>query len=421
MKKIKIGVKDVDQLEFELLEDSQKGDYFSLKELNKIDFSTLEKTLKNKKDEIVKKMFEENKSFHIEQDEEFKKYKASFNKRDSEIESAKKSVELEFQSNILKLEKEIVQLKEQEKIQISKYKESEEYLKLKEDADNWKDKKENLDKEIEAKSNRIALEQTKSKDNKIEELQEQIKKLELMRNKRQNIKVMGTEFENWIQNELNRSQVLMDTINLDTKINAQPKPIGGKKPDFVIDILGENDVKLERLIIEAKTEERNGSTKNADHYQTLETNTKNFQGTIAILISELEFNDDYIDWGIKTIKGKKDMYVVRPQYFMTLIYLILRFALLKNSLESVGIEFKTKQEINEEFNELKQEITANALKSINSNIESINKAIEKSRSGLNEIESNSLKIETHIQTIQNKLNNFKIKKLINKIEALNKN
>ncbi|MDE5841479.1 MAG: hypothetical protein K2H11_00705, partial [Malacoplasma sp.] len=60
-KKIKIGIKNNENFEFEILEDAKKGDFFCLKEINEIDFSDLKKQIENKENDLVNKKLQQEK------------------------------------------------------------------------------------------------------------------------------------------------------------------------------------------------------------------------------------------------------------------------------------------------------------------------------------------------------------------------
>ena len=73
-KKIKIGIKDYDKNEFMINEPAERGDYFNLNDIENVSYEyAMEKGKKRateESEELVKKIFEENKERILKESEE---------------------------------------------------------------------------------------------------------------------------------------------------------------------------------------------------------------------------------------------------------------------------------------------------------------------------------------------------------------
>lgn len=411
-KKIKIGLINVNNLEFELLEDGQKGDTFSLKQLdeNKINFEKIFKQINDRTDKYYnEKLKEELKKQEKQLKDDFlssKEYKSLENK----------IIKLEYE---LKLEKEKSK-KEYDKLIENEYEKYEKMLEL-------ELKKQEVsigdlyNRKINDLENQLKLKNDEYNSKLKEKDFEYNKKIDEIERKRiDNIKLIGENLENWINNEYNNSFGVHD----DCLLEKTTKSIDGTKADFLFKVIDtKDDDVLGSVTIEAKSQHSvsNTLTKNEQFYSKLEKDRKNNNSEFSLLITELEPNDSFY---IKKVNDEKykNMFVVRPSYFLVFLSIIRYIFLKKKSIKIKEINFKDKKEIEENFNKMKDEILDNSVKNIDANLLNILKssdAIQKEIDKINELANMAL--NKHLNTIRNKIKGFKINTVIKKIENLNEN
>ena len=195
--------------------------------------------------------------------------------------------------------------------------------------------------------------------------------------------------------------------------------INNTKPDFIYEILGRDSELLASIIIEAKSESHIGKSKkkkNSDHFKKLDKDQKNYNADYSLLISELEMNDDFL---IRKIHEYKNMYVIRKEYFVPFLHLIKDLVTNNKNLQRFykDIKFKEKNEINNEFDKLKDEIINNIItKKLTNSVKSIKKNSEKITTSNDKIYNLIQEIEEKTLTkITNKINKFTIRKIMKKI------
>ncbi|AME12892.1 hypothetical protein MmmBen181_0742 [Mycoplasma mycoides subsp. mycoides] len=104
-------------------------------------------------------------------------------------------------------------------------------------------------------------------------------------------------------------------------------------------------------------------------------------------------------------------------YFISFLGVLETIALkykdLKLNKLQREIMFKEKQDILDEFEEFKNNLLDNALKHIDTKFNEINKSAENVKKEANKIlEATELVINKHLNTVKNKINNFKIEKVL---------
>ncbi|CEA12077.1 hypothetical protein MCCPF38_00720 [Mycoplasma capricolum subsp. capripneumoniae] len=164
---------------------------------------------------------------------------------------------------------------------------------------------------------------------------------------------------------------------------------------------------------EMKSEQLNSHNKkkNSDHYKKLDDDRNKKNLDYALLVSALEY--DINDSLIYRVNDYKDMFVIRPMYFISFLGVLKTIALkykdLKLNKLQQEIMFKEKQDILDEFEEFKNNLLDNALKHIDTKVSEINKSAENIKKEANKIlEATELVINKHLNTVKNKINNFKI-------------
>ena len=106
--------------------------------------------------------------------------------------------------------------------------------------------------------------------------------------------------------------------------------IDGTKGDFIYREKTEDGIPLLSIMFEMKNEADETSTKhkNEDFLKELDKDRKEKNCEYAVLVSLLEIDNEFYNNGIVDMSHKyPKMYVIRPQFFITLITLIRGAAL----------------------------------------------------------------------------------------------
>ena len=134
---------------------------------------------------------------------------------------------------------------------------------------------------------------------------------------------------------------------------------------------------------------------------------------IIVRVSDLE-RDKSNDLPIYKVIEYKDMYVVRPEYMMTFLNMIVslntNFAKLTLSKSREDEKYKTLDEFNKDFEDLKNSYLNNQINMLNGQVaelekqnEAIKKASDKISEAINKIRN------SYINNIESKLSKFEIK------------
>lgn len=475
-KKIKVKLVDKEKLTFELLEDAQKGDTFTLTDedrewLQSIDSiieQDIEKYISEKKKEDWRKEF-------LLNDKEVNKLREQINvlqssgnesrnkianleneqtiqlgKKDiliSDLQTKLKTLNDNLQQKELELDKRFQQKEEdlkkhyeqkeenlknnittQEQMLKQKYesRENQKFLEQKEELTKQinKEKEEFFNKQLEQSKNhwKELKEQEIAKYEKdLTEKQETIQALKNQLDRRQhaNSKRIGEDFENWLQKTFYESFSNLDETVTYEKITKNDA--NNEKADALIKFNFFSNVKKENIqetiTIEAKSESNSGSQKNSSFYKKLDRNREQQKSKYAILVTELEEKDEF---SIKSVSEYKNMYVCRPQYFILLINVLFHFAKKESELTNVELNFKAKEEIQKEFENFKKDSIEKLVDKVDKQIpdmfkqvESIEKAVEKLREILND------KFVKYFNQFKSKLEELTIKKqLLKKIDSI---
>ena len=172
----------------------------------------------------------------------------------------------------------------------------------------------------------------------------------------------------------------------------------------------------------------NASSKkhNSDHYKKLDRNRNSENAEYALLISTLDKDDNFL---IKKVKDYKNMYVVRPQYFITFLALIAqvnksferKIQELKNEKNKIENICALKVDIEKRIKELKEDVIDTNLPKITKKIEGIAELAKNISKEANKIlESTGIILNTHLESLENKINNFTWKKILSNVEKINK-
>ncbi len=465
MKKIKVRLIDLDKLIFELAEDAKKGDEFSLRETE--DYTDLSYKIKEyfdrKVDEKIRKeknniLNEYRSTFEFKYEylspiEKLKieniKLQEQLTHKDTSIknivdqeinkilkENNEKINELKENNskNILKIneDKNKIIKENNEKINELKENSSKNILRLNDDILSLKEKISILNANIEVSEKNIELVLNKEFFSKLKKQEEELlfkfekekeaieKQHEIAiksRNSR-NIKQIGNELEKWCEQEYN------DHFSLaydDCIFEPTNKIIDGKKPDYSFKVFNDKTL-ITSVILEMKSESDNSDdknrNKNSKFLDKLEKDRENNKAEYGLLVTELEWDDIFV---IKKVNNQqfKNIYIVRPQYFLTFLSLVRSFALKKKEIINQNIDFQAKKDILEQFEDMKDNILDNSIKNLEKDAQSILNIATKISAESTKIEEISKKIiDTHVYKISKKIQNFNIEKILKKIEKV---
>lgn len=434
MSKAKVSI--INQFTLKLDEDAKKDDIIDLREITSIDTTIITDKISKMQDEV-----------YLKQLKQVKEEEALKAERDLTIAASK------FQETIIKLEEQLKQIKSETesnlrlehekhvsslKLDIQKLENSiilnnkNKELEYNEKVKSLLTDKSKLESEflLFKKDNELKTLEKTSKlkeeyEQRLNEKQKEIDKITLERSL-MNVKEIGENLEKWCDNEFNSQNLVMPENIVWEKAN---EVIKNTKPDFIYKVYANSEKRETELLtsaaFEMKSEDRNSVNKqtNQKHFKKLHEDRLNRNLEYAILVSTLEW-DNVNDVPIKRVNEYEKMYIVRPQYFMTLINIITSFGLKYKDLllqkEQEKLEFKDTKDIFDEFEAMKESILDNSIRHIQKQLDEIKKQTDLISSANNKIiESADLIINTHLQTVINKINDFKINRVINKINKHN--
>lgn len=408
-----------------LEEDAKKGDKIDLLSLNNVDLSNIEKRIEEGIDSVYNRKLKEREDALV-----------SANK--IAIENTKLEVKTEYSSKITELE---TKLNNQETVIEAKYLakikeletqlqgqktiiETEYSLKI----EQLKQEKESLKRQFDLDKREELSKVINEKDEVIREKDKEIS--ELTRSKYgTNVKRIGERLEHWCENEFEEHSMngflncTFEKDNISVKEEGDTK---GTKADYIFKVFADGDKNIELVSVtcEMKSEDPNSvnKKKNSDHYKKLDTDRKKKNTEYALLVSELEWNDDN-DVPIRKVKEYEKMYVVRPQYFITFLNIISSLAskyqrvLLEKEKEKAL--FKETDDIIKSFDEMRDAIIDKQLTRLNKEIDEIKKQCDSIKSAADKISTSTSKItDTIIKDIERKIENFNIVKITKKIDKL---
>lgn len=408
-KDIKVSIVSKEILRLE--EDAKAGDYIDLKDIENVDTSIILQKINDETDKVYnKKLLEFKAQLEIE--------------KQKELELAVKNTELQFNNKISSLEKlieenkndSLIKLKDEQnrlnniisdlKSQINSFemtktlaikeaveKEKEEINKLLNEINNIKSEneialikqeKELNDKKIEEVNNlKEAYEDKLSKrDDEYKTLQHEYDVLKDTKIRMSN-KVVGEDLEQYCNDAMrNLMQIGFDncTWEKDNTSIKEEDESKGTKADFIFKIyLDETKTKeLASVCLEMKNEKLDSTKKkkNSDHYDKLDKDRNKKNCKYALLVSNLELDNDNI-LPIYKVNEYPDMYVVRPAYFTTFLTIItsltMKFKDIIVADINATLDLATKQEFINEFASLKNTYLDKPLASLQSKVSDIKK------------------------------------------------
>lgn len=247
-----------------------------------------------------------------------------------------------------------------------------------------------------------------------------------------NVKKIGEDLEKWCNNEFishSNSGFLTSTWTKDNEAIREGGETKGTKADYVFKVYDTEsyDTLITSVVCEMKSEDvvSNNKKKNSSHYAKLESDRIKKGCEYALLISELEW-DQANDIPVQRIKEYDNMYMVRPQYFITFLSVIESLSkkykelILKNKIEE--IKFENSLKIIEKFDAFKQDLLEKSLAKIVKSVDEINKqakAVNKAAEAI--LEQTAKIIDSHIEAMKNKIEKFDINKITKSIDKIESN
>lgn len=441
MKKINVIVKDKTILE--LKENAEIGDIIDLTEIVEVDTSFLEKLIESKKDPIYQAKLETLKQTeNVKFESKINSLNEQINSLQKEKETALKLKEQELEYkyqgllNQLKSEKENILSENNIKNIQTEQENKNKYQQLENKYNNLiNDFNQQLkikELEIQNKFQEINTQSKNDYEKAISNLKEQlnntIKEKDEIINSLQrsrslmNVKQTGEDLESWCDNEVTsymQNGLFNCTWEKDNKVVKTIDDVKGSKADYIFKIFADkNHLETEELAsicLEMKDENPDSinKKKNADYYKKLDENKTKKNCKYALLVSNLEM-DKPNDLPIYKVREYDNMYVVRPAYLMIFLNMITslttRFSELILADAQETINLKSKTDLIEEFNKIKETYLDKPLNRLSDIIDEIIKQSTVIKDASRKIDDNCDKIKrTYISEITEKINKFDLK------------
>ncbi|WP_426461302.1 DUF2130 domain-containing protein [Mycoplasma hafezii] len=473
MKNIKFKLVDIENLEFEILEDAPKGSHFTLKDWTVDDAAIINEYALNKKDEYRAAILKEHNDYINKNWKNMYQYKElmeSFDKKElswketelkyrSEIELLKQKQDIAIQQAKSEFQSEIDNLKAKEMINLERdklIKEAHEkeikriYETVEQEKRNLSFEKEkaitelNHQMQIQALKlrNEIELEFENKKQTEIAKIATEKETLEkelqnwkgryeglTARRSSQTMKTLANEFEDEVQRVLENTFGVFDEIEFQrTTTPVEYLNEKGEKeremPDFEVVFYDKNDKErtIGKIVIEAKSlQTTKGSKENKDFLKKLESDRKNFGADKAILVTELNPNDDFF---IQTDKAYPNIYIIRIDILASLLKLFYLIAKKEAEMENKFNVYKTqtlnKEEILNEFRKFKSALLENQITYLKNGVGDLQKEVNNLSNTVIKMQGIiDSRILSHTRTIENKINQFNIeRKIISRLDKI---
>lgn len=228
-------------------------------------------------------------------------------------------------------------------------------------------------------------------------------------------KMIGESLEQHCMNEFNKLRMTAfrnDYFEKDNEVSES-----GSKGDFIYRAKDDTGMELLSIMFEMKNEMETTEKKhkNEDFFKELDKDRKEKGCEYAVLVTMLEADNDYYNQGIVDVSYRYDkMYVIRPQFFISLISILRNAALSQVELRH-EVEIANQNNIDvvnfeKSLNDFKAKFTKNtdlATRKFNETLDEIDKAIshlQKTRDALTSCMRN-------INYADNKLEDVTMKRL----------
>jgi len=225
--------------------------------------------------------------------------------------------------------------------------------------------------------------------------------------------MIGESLEIHCENEFNRIRPIAFPRAQFDKDNTVSGT--GSKGDYIYRELDEDGQEMLSIMFEMKNEDEATKTKhrNKDFFKELDKDRREKSCEFAVLVSLLEKDNDYYD-DIVTVHEYPNMYVIRPQHFITMIG-FLRAGSLKSQDLRRQIHALNEQNIDvtnfeQNMNDFKMSFSKRtdlAFDQFTKAIDEIDKSIDR----LNKVKDNLMKSGNNLRLANNKAQDLTIKRL----------
>ena len=232
---------------------------------------------------------------------------------------------------------------------------------------------------------------------------------------KQSTKMIGESLEVHCNNEFNRLRPLFGDVYFEKDNDSKT----GSKGDFIYREKDSDGVEFISIMFEMKNEADETATKhkNEDFLKELDKDRKEKNCEYAVLVSLLEIDNEFYNNGIVDMSHKyPKMYVIRPQFFITLITLLRGAALNALSYKKELITLQNQNidisHFEENMNSFKEGFARNyrlASDKFKKAIEEIDKTIDH----LQKTKEALLSSENNLRLANNKAEDLTINKLTN--------
>ena len=200
----------------------------------------------------------------------------------------------------------------------------------------------------------------------------------------------------------------------------------GSKGDYIYREFDENGLEILSIMFEMKNQNDETKTKkkNKDFFKELDKDRKEKRCEYAILVSLLEQDNELYNEGIVDVSYEYEkMYVIRPQFFISIISLlrngargVLKYKQELNAIKNQNIDISNFENDLLNFKDKFGKNYENASKKFNEAIEKIDKSIK----NLQETRAALLASENNLRLANDKLDGLTVKKLVKKNETMKK-
>ncbi len=398
MKKIKVSIQDENTLV--LLEDASQGDLIDLKSIHETDIDTtsIANVVRSiKQDKLQEAVKDKTKSL-----EDQYELKIKIKEQEWKENEQKKLQDKEREINELRIKNSNAEAEKKIAIMEVTWKIGKERDDLASKLENKETEKELLEKSLKEKF----LSELKSKDEMIEYYKDMKLKM--------STKMLGETLEQHCEIEFNK---LRATAFPKAYFEKDNDSRSGSKGDFIYRENDEDGNEIISIMFEMKNEGDETATKkrNEDFLRELDKDRNEKKCEYAILVSLLEAESEYYNTGIVDVSHKyPKMYVIRPQFFISIITLLRNAALnsmkYKSELALVRTQNIDVTNFENEINEFKEGFAKNydlASRKFKTAIEEIEKTIDH----LQKTKDALLSSENNLRLANNKAEELTIKKL----------
>ncbi|MBU0579020.1 DUF2130 domain-containing protein [Patescibacteria group bacterium] len=420
MKKIKVSIQDEHTLV--LQEDGNKGDSIDLSTLHEVDIdkSTIENVVSSiKKDTIqaeidkARETTEREKALEakLKEQELQEKIKLLEQEKQAAIKLAEANAKNVSQEDIAKKDVEILKLEAQ--IQASQ---TEKKLAVTEAVNVVEKERDQLLHKLSAKDSESKLLETSLKEKYESELKSKEEMIEYYKDLKVKLstKMLGETLEQHCEIEFNK---LRATAFQNAYFEKDNDASSGSKGDYIFREVNEQGIEIISIMFEMKNEGDETATKkkNEDFLKELDKDRNEKGCEYAVLVSLLEADNELYNTGIVDMSHKyPKMYVIRPQFFIPMITVLLNASInsiqYKSELALVRDQNIDVSNFEEQLDDFRTSFGRNyrlASEKFKTAIDSIDKSITQ----LQKTKENLLRSDDNLRIANNKAEDLTIKKL----------